>query len=794
MTSAWAGYGDDSFDADQAAPSRPRLAIDDDMVIEDVNIQSRRLGQGGYANVFAGTWRGTPVAVKQVHEHLLGQPEENLAPGGPFLQAFADEWRLLKTLRHPFLVQFLGVYEPSGRSPSLVMERMHTTLRRRSQTEPYLKDQAVVRVCGEVLCGLAYLHAKGVLHRDLTTNNVLLTRGQDEPTAKISDLGVAKAMFGDRPESRMHGRGHMTRAPGGLLYMSPESIDMSGRPYNDKHDTFSYGVLVLATCTHREPGCESEPRVERVNAGLRPIPEIHRRRKDLAKMAETHPLRGIVASCLNDEPSQRPSAAQLVQRLETLSPGTPKRNSDQPVDQDENSSTKPAAVEQASYVDQQVITDLREKLKKTEDQMKLARDLKRGAERQLDEMEKKLKVMEQRATTAEEMIRLGQRGGDPSVVPAQTHSQPAYMQGLPQPVQGHPIHSHCHPPWPAPHGQPLQGLREPQLPQHARAPHMQEHPSQAHGQPPLLPSPPQKMPSRPPMGAPLQGPKTTSQPQPHMPGPPHQAIGPPDIGALHLGSQSTNYQPPHLPGQFPQPCAPELPQPGNFHHQHEPRPYPPEVPSHPHRPPPPYAAVPGAHPPQPDAKSVEMAGRLRSLEAENTHLNQQLQSAHQQLVEERKRVERGEQALHNEGQLAAVLRQKISQLQTQLQTVEQERARLMERCKALEERSSELEADLRRRLRASSPHRAGRPAASPAMPPSAVREAPAVQRSSGGGTDARQRRGPSAPYVEGPPGPMMARPATRQTRSATEIRQEFLPTTDSVRRKYTWSEAGNNSC
>ena len=240
------------------------------MLIKDVTVLfDEQLGHGGYGVVFAGDWQGTPVAVKRVHNILVGDdvdPEQRL----PFLQHFAAEWKMLRGLRHPYIVQFLGVCEPHARSPGLVMELMDTSLQRRCQSAPHLGQGEAVRLTGEVLCALVYLHARGIVHRDLTTNNVLLTRGS-EPTAKISDLGVAKALYGDDPrrrvevvQSRVAG---MTRAPGALLYMSPESLDESGRPYDTKHDLFSFGVLVMATCVRHEPRCFNEPRTATDKSG-----------------------------------------------------------------------------------------------------------------------------------------------------------------------------------------------------------------------------------------------------------------------------------------------------------------------------------------------------------------------------------------------------------------------------------------------------------------------------------------------------------------------------------------------
>ena len=148
---------------------------------------------------------------------------------------FAEELQLMSTLRHPNIVQFLGLcFFPGSRLPALVMERLLTSLHdlldpetNNAQPPPPIPDAptplsffTVGLKCGvlhNVASGLAYLHERSppIIHRDLSAKNVLLTV---ELVGKIADLGVARIV------PRMRAAATMTMAPGASPYMPPEAI------------------------------------------------------------------------------------------------------------------------------------------------------------------------------------------------------------------------------------------------------------------------------------------------------------------------------------------------------------------------------------------------------------------------------------------------------------------------------------------------------------------------------------------------------------------------------------------
>ena len=159
------------------------------------------LGRGSYGEVREANWLGTPCATKRVHPLLVSQASaEEISKAS---RDFVRECRTWKDLRHPHIVQLLGVvFEQASPLPVLVMERLSTSLWRfleDPKAQFPLNRKAVV--LHQVSLGLAYLHSLKYIHRDLSTNNILLDT--DSWKAKITDFGVTRVL--DTTRSRMTG-------------------------------------------------------------------------------------------------------------------------------------------------------------------------------------------------------------------------------------------------------------------------------------------------------------------------------------------------------------------------------------------------------------------------------------------------------------------------------------------------------------------------------------------------------------------------------------------------------------
>lgn len=199
------------------------------------------VGRGAYGSVVKLHYKGTLCAGKCLHSILI-------AEGGYSHQKFVHECRLLKDLRHPHIVQFLGVcFLPSSHLPVLVMEFLPYNLHDLLVEHPNIHTSVKHSVLKDIAQGLYYLHGQNppVVHRDLSARNVLLNSAL---TAKIADFGVAR-IINPLNLSRV-----LTNVPGAGIYMPPEAQE-SPNPvyYSDKLDIFSFGVLLLFVITQVFP-------------------------------------------------------------------------------------------------------------------------------------------------------------------------------------------------------------------------------------------------------------------------------------------------------------------------------------------------------------------------------------------------------------------------------------------------------------------------------------------------------------------------------------------------------------
>lgn len=151
----------------------------------------------------------------------------------------------MASLRHPNITLFLGIcFLPGFRLPILVMERLETSLDDLLEHLPNLPLSLKRSFLENVASGLLYLHTRQpqpVIHRDLTSKNVLITCCL---TAKITDMGNSSIV--DLKPGQMART--LSQLPGTLVYMPPEALSDTHR-YGPSLDIFSFGHLALYTVT-----------------------------------------------------------------------------------------------------------------------------------------------------------------------------------------------------------------------------------------------------------------------------------------------------------------------------------------------------------------------------------------------------------------------------------------------------------------------------------------------------------------------------------------------------------------
>ena len=275
-------------------------------IIEDLTITDTVLGRGSYGIVYAAVYDGKPCVAKEMHPYL----RELTSKHGPAEVCF-KEINTLSVLRHPSIVQFLGVYfKDKLVSPILVMERMwmnlFSVLEQRSDQLPLLVKAHILY---DVACGLQYLHGQKppIVHRDLSANNVLVTESLE---AKIADLGQAKALLNLAGQK-------LSTAPGNVAHMAPEALKHTPI-YDSKMDIFSFGCTVLHTITELFPQPTDQfVMSEKFQNSYVKMTEIDRRKEFIDQMAnKSSLLRQIAIQCLYDEPSSRPVASKLCEELQ----------------------------------------------------------------------------------------------------------------------------------------------------------------------------------------------------------------------------------------------------------------------------------------------------------------------------------------------------------------------------------------------------------------------------------------------------------------------------------------------
>ena len=277
------------------------------------SLNRKELGRGAYGKVYAIKYCQTVCAAKEIHSILIedvGETERRLT-----IESFLRECRQCSMLRHPNLIQFLGVYYPTRegganrmRLPVMVMEMMADSLTSFVDKHEKIPVHIKYSIVHDVSLGLCYLHNHDppIVHRDLSSNNVLLTAHH---VAKISDLGVAKVIKADSRKT-------MTKAPGTVDFMPPEAL-ASSPVYGPPMDVFSFAGIVLHTFNQQWPrptdSIQFDPKTRKKVALL----EVERRQLYLDKMiGEAEMLRPLVEECLDDDPAVRPTIATVCERIQ----------------------------------------------------------------------------------------------------------------------------------------------------------------------------------------------------------------------------------------------------------------------------------------------------------------------------------------------------------------------------------------------------------------------------------------------------------------------------------------------
>ena len=279
--------------------------------------KSQHLGRGSYGYVCRARCDKLPCAAKLLHNVFFTNQVDKGT--NEVIKKFNEECRILGAVVHPCVVQFLGV-AVLGREnqPVLLTELMEESLYsfiiRYNDSQLDLGLHYEVDIAHDVALGLSYLHSRKIIHRDLSSNNVLLAKGHK---AKITDFGVSKFFDEDGSLCSLHGGADQTRCPGTVQFMPPEVL-RNRAIYSTTLDVFSFGVVcihLLSKCPPR-PGSAEKEEIDPLGRKIYvPIPEIERRQNEIFEIPPDHPLLPVAICMIANEPLDRPTSDCVCDRI-----------------------------------------------------------------------------------------------------------------------------------------------------------------------------------------------------------------------------------------------------------------------------------------------------------------------------------------------------------------------------------------------------------------------------------------------------------------------------------------------
>ena len=244
-------------------------------------------GSGGMGVVWeALDARGRTVALKQMHEHLVDDPE--------LVSRFRREYDIGVSVAHPNLVRMLD-YNGSWSLPYLVMEFVGgKSLRRLLDLGGRFYEWEVAVVGAQVADAVGALNSRGVIHRDLKSSNVVIDR---DLRVTIIDYGIAKVV----------GEATMSLAEsfiGSAEYSGPELY--WNRPVSARSDVYSAGIVLYEMLTGEVPfRSDRYTDTLRMHAEL-PVPVVLKKNQLVSPE-----MNALVTSMLQKQPDRRPTAQQV---------------------------------------------------------------------------------------------------------------------------------------------------------------------------------------------------------------------------------------------------------------------------------------------------------------------------------------------------------------------------------------------------------------------------------------------------------------------------------------------------
>ncbi|XP_028294511.1 serine/threonine-protein kinase 33 isoform X2 [Gouania willdenowi] len=275
----------------------PVIRLKSDAELKEIYEFGKELGRGSFGVVYEATNIETQTtwAIKEVCRPKIGSSKAEM---------LWQEIHILKQLNHPHVIHLQGVYCTSANIYLVTELCKGGDLKQLLKQRQFLTEDETRNVISSLSDAVVYLHRKGIVHRDLKLENILVKKGVDQDDCqiniKVTDFGLSAQTTGLGIDNRL------MDACGTLLYMAPEV--MNGHCYSQLCDMWSIGV-VMYTLLCGEPPFVSKSKSRLYEIIMRKeilfAPPIWTTVSDAAK--------NVLTCLLKVDPAYRMSATQLLE-------------------------------------------------------------------------------------------------------------------------------------------------------------------------------------------------------------------------------------------------------------------------------------------------------------------------------------------------------------------------------------------------------------------------------------------------------------------------------------------------